>query len=228
MSFRVKDGFKEMLDGIKGVIFDLDGSLVDSMWIWKSIDIEYLKSFGIECPQGLQKDIEGLSVLETAKLFKSRFDIKEPEDVIIGRWNEMAFDKYKNEVELKDGAYDFLSYCGENAIRLGIASSNSKELLYTVLKRRGVFDKFSVIISGLDVEKGKPDPECYLKAAGRMGVSPEECLVFEDITRGIEAGLNAGMRVCAVEDAYSEYQRAEKLELSHYYIKDFTDIIENV
>ena len=83
-----------MLENIKAVIFDLDGTLVDSMWMWREIDIEYLAGFGIELPDDLQKSISGMSFSETAEYFKDRFGIKDDTDTIKKRWNEMAWDMY--------------------------------------------------------------------------------------------------------------------------------------
>ena len=85
-------------------------------------------------------------------------------------------------------------------------------------------DYFSCIMTGTDVERGKPNPDIYLAVAEGLGVSPERCLVFEDITAGILAGKNAGMRVCAVEDDYSAQFRELKKELADYYIEDYTGL----
>ena len=214
-----------LLDDIKAVFFDLDGSLVDSMWIWGSIDDDYLSEYGIDKPLDLQSDIEGMSVVETAVYFQNRFHIDEPVEVMIGRWNDMAFDKYANEVLVKEGGLEFIKYCTDQGIKLGICSSNSRKLLETVLKKHGIFDFFDVIISGEDVCKGKPEPECYLNAARQVGVPVQNCLVFEDLVKGIEAGNRAGMITCAVEDDYSNDQWEEKVKNSDYCIRDYHSIL---
>ena len=79
-------------------------------------------------------------------------------------------------------------------------------------------------MTACEVAKGKPSPDIYLAVAGKLGVEPSQCLVFEDIVPGIMAGKNAGMRVCAVEDTYSLHQTEEKKRLADYYIKDYTEI----
>lgn len=214
-----------MLKDIDAVIFDLDGSLVDSMWIWEQIDIEYLGRFGIALPDNLQYEIEGKSFSETAYFFKERFQIPDPIQKIKDDWNEMAWNKYSCEVPLKDGAASFLSYCKANNIKLGIATSNSRELAMNVAAVHGLENYFDCIMTGCDVEKGKPSPDIYLAVADALKVAPSRCLVFEDIIPGILAGKAAGMKVCAVEDTYSEGIRAEKKELADYYIEDYTELV---
>lgn len=213
-----------MLKNIDTVLFDLDGSLVDSMWIWHEIDIAYLGKFGISLPEDLQSQIEGMSFSETAAYFKNRFRIPDCIEKIKQDWNRMAWDKYTNEVPLKEGAREFLNYCKDNGIRLGIATSNSRELVENVVKVHGLIDYFSCIVTACDVEKGKPSPDVYLEASRRCGAVPDKCLVFEDVVQGILAGKAAGMKVCAVEDDYSMYQLQEKQKLADYYIKTYFDI----
>lgn len=214
-----------MLKNTKAVIFDLDGTLVDSMWIWREIDREYLGRFQIPLPENLHSLIEGMSFSETAVYFKEHFRIPDSLEKIKGDWNQMAWEKYEKEVPLKPGTQKFLDLLKEKQISMAIATSNSRELVETVLKVHDIFDYFSAIVTGSDVKKGKPDPEIYLKAAGAIKVAPENCLVFEDIVFGIMAGKNAGMRVCAVEDTYSESQRERKRELADYYIGSFEEIL---
>ncbi|MCR4902881.1 MAG: HAD family phosphatase [Butyrivibrio sp.] len=213
-------------DNYDAVIFDLDGSLVDSMWMWKSIDTEYLAELGYEVPSDLQLEIEGLSFYDTADYFKKRFNINNTLEEIGDKWNKMAWDKYTNEVPLKKGVKKFLELCFDKGIKFGIASSNSKELIEQVLKSRGVDCFFSTIKSGSEGYASKPSPELYLAAARDLEVDPERCLVFEDITQGIMAGKNAGMTVIAVDDEYSAYQEKEKRDLADHYICDYDELIE--
>ena len=111
---------------VKGVIFDLDGTLVDSMWMWKQIDVEFLGRYGLEVPKDLERVIEGMSFSETAVYFKERFQLPMTLDEIKSTWNQMALDKYSNEVKLKPGADEFLQYLSQNGVAMGIATSNSR------------------------------------------------------------------------------------------------------
>jgi len=215
----------EMMRDIEAVIFDMDGTLVDSMWVWKSIDVEYLGRFGISLPDGLQSAIQGMSFMETATYFKEHFPIPDSLEQIREDWNRMAWDKYMYEVPLKEGIPDFLEVCRENGIKLGIATSNSKELVDNVVRVHKLRDYFTSIVTGYDVVRGKPFPDIYLAVAGQLGVPPAYCLVFEDIVQGIQAGKTAGMRVCAVEDDYSVREREQKRALADYYIDDYREIL---
>lgn len=216
-----------MLEKIQAVIFDLDGTLVDSMWMWKDIDIEYLGRFGIALPEDLQDKIEGMSYTETAVYFKERFQIPCTLEEIKKDWETMAFEKYSHQVPLKPGAEAFLKEIKRRGIRTGIATSNGKKLVEAVTGAHGLDACIDVIRTACEVPHGKPAPDIYLKVAEDMGVQPENCLVFEDVPMGIMAGKNAGMKVCAVADAFSEDKLEEKKRLADYYITEFDDIFRH-
>lgn len=214
-----------MLKNIDAVIFDLDGTLVDSMWIWKIIDIEYLARFGLEFPSDLQDSIEGMSFSETAIYFKERFDLPDSIEVIKSDWNKMAWDKYLYEVPLKEGVKEFLGYLKKKEIPMGIATSNSRELVDLIVEKHNIGEYFSSVRTSCEVKKGKPSPDIYLLVAKDLNVEPERCLVFEDVIQGIMAGKNANMQVCSVYDEFSERYEKEKISLSDYYIRSMKEIL---
>ena len=215
-----------MLKDIEAVIFDLDGTLVDSMWMWKSIDIEYLGQFGLEMPEDLQHCIEGMSFSETAVYFKERFDLPDSLDQIKSDWNHMAWEKYLNEVPVKEGVEKFLEHLKANQIPAGIATSNSRELVDLIIEKHAMKGYFSSIRTSCEVAKGKPSPDIYLLVAEDLGADPSRCLVFEDVLQGVMAGKNANMKVCAVYDEYSERDREEKKKLADYYVTSITEVLE--
>ncbi len=214
-----------MLKNIEAIIFDVDGTIADSMWMWKQIDIEYLGRFGIELPKDLQKNIEGMSFRETANYFKEHFHIPDDIETMMSDWNEMAAHKYRYEIPLKKGALDFFDSCVKKEIPLGIATSNSRELLEYFLEAHDLKKYFKAIVTGSDGLNGKPAPDMYLEVAKRLEVDTSKCLVFEDIIPGILAGKNAGMKVCAIEDKYSQDVLEEKIEKADYFINSFEDIL---
>lgn len=214
-----------MLKDKQAVIFDLDGTLIDSMWVWNEVDKVYLNRFGIEVPDDLHDAIEGMSFSEGARYFKERFGIEEQVEMICATWNQMAFQMYVEKVPLKPGAYEFVKKLKADGIRTAIATSNSTHLVQTVLGVHGMAEDFDAIVTDDDVSKGKPDPQIYLEAASRIGIKPKQCLVFEDITMGILAGKRAGMQVCAIRDDFSEYQWEKKKNMADYYIEDYREIL---
>lgn len=214
-----------MLKCTKAVIFDLDGTLVDSMWMWKSIDIEFLREYGLPCPEDLQREIEGMSFSETAVYFKNRFELPASIDDIKQRWIEMSIDKYKHRVPLKPGAKELLNYLRRRGILVGIATSNGRDMVDAVLEALEVTSYFQQVTTACEVAAGKPAPDIYLKVAEGLGVDPGDCLVFEDIPAGILSAKRAGMRVCAVEDEYSASMQSEKKRLADYYIKNYTRLL---
>ena len=216
---------KELLNGKKAILFDLDGTLVDSMWMWGQIDIEFLGRFGYECPEDLQKTIEGMSFSETAVYFKDRFDLPMTLDEIKECWIDMSIEKYRHEVPLKDGALEFLKYCKANGIKTAIATSNGREIVDALIDSLQIGSFLQEVITACEVNAGKPEPDIDLEAARRLSVPASDCLVFEDIPAGILAGKRAGMTVIAVEDAWSGNQDDEIRSLSDGYIQSFYELL---
>ena len=133
---------------------------------------------------------------------------------------------FYEEVPLKAGVRDFMQLCKNRGIKMGIATSNSRELMETIERVHGLTEYISCIRTGSEVQKGKPAPDIYLAVAASLQVDPAKCLVFEDLTAGIMAGKSAGMKVCAVQDAYSLDSDREKRKLADYYIEEFGQILE--
>ncbi|MCD8150446.1 MAG: HAD family phosphatase [Clostridiales bacterium] len=220
-----KNWFFSIVNDIDAIIFDLDGTLADSMWVWSEIDQDFFREHKIDFPESLNREIEGLGFTETAQFFVDHFPLKESVEEIKQLWNDMALEKYRTKVPLKPGAVDFLAELRRRKIKTGIATSNSQLLVDTFLTSRGIASQIDAVTTVCDVSRGKPAPDVYLVTAEKLNAAPGRCLVFEDIPMGICAGKNAGMRVCAVEDDYSAGQREEKRKLADYYIEDFREIV---
>ena len=188
-----------MLDQIEAVIFDLDGTLVDSMGLWKEIDVTFLGERGIAYEDGLQEKIEGMSFTETAVFCKEHYRLSESVEELKEIWNRMAMEKYRFEVLPKPGALEFLEDLKGQGMKMGIATSNSRELIAAVNEAYHFDEYMSCIVTSCSVSKGKPAPDVYLEAARQL-------------------------KVCAVEDSYSASQRERKIEICDYYIETYDDI----
>lgn len=214
-----------MLKNIQAVIFDLDGTLVDSMWIWEQIDIDYLKGLGYEMPDNLRNEICHLSFEQTAHYFKNKFNISNTIEEIMDVWHNMAYNHYANNVNLKPGAREFISTLKRGGIKIALATSNSIPLLEVCLKNNGIYDLFDVITTTDEVSRGKNYPDIYLLTAKKLGISPENCMVFEDILPAVQGATAAGMKVVAVYDESSVKDKEQVKLLASHYIETYLDII---
>ena len=213
-----------MFDNIDTLIFDMDGTLIDSMNIWHEIDKEFFENHGREFPSDLVKKLDGLSFDDTAYLFINYYKFDYTKEEIQAIWHKMSYDHYKNTIPYKPGAEEFIKKAKEKGFKMGIATSNSRDLVEAIDSRLHISDYISVIITNDEVSNGKPAPDIYLKVAEVLNSKPENCLVFEDVPGGIRAGKAAGMKVVAVQDDLTAYLDDEKRALSDYYIKDYNEI----
>ncbi|MDR3593308.1 HAD family phosphatase [Clostridium sp.] len=214
-----------MLTNIKGAIFDLDGTLVDSMWVWSQLDIDYLQMKGHSMHENLRSEISHLSFYQTAVHFKEKFKLSDSIEEILNDWHNMAFNYYAKKVKLKSGVKDFLKHLKSNKIKIALATSNSLPLLEACLKNNYIYDYFDSITTTDEVNNGKNFPDVYLLAAKKIGVSPKNCLVFEDILPAIQGAKAANMRVIAVRDDECLDSKEELLKHADAYIDSFVDLL---
>ena len=214
-----------MLTNIKGAIFDLDGTLVDSMSVWKNIDIEYLGEKGHAIPDNFSGSISHMSFSQIAHYFKERFNIEDSIEEILEDWHNRAFDHYSTRVKLKPGVKEFLSKLKENNIKIGLATSNSMPLLEVCLKNNGIYDYFDTITVTDEVTRGKDYPDVYLLAAKKLELDPKDCIVFEDILPAVKGAKSAEMKVIAVHDKDCSTSKEKFLEYADLYIDSFLDLL---
>lgn len=217
-----------MLNNIGAVIFDLDGTLIDSMGIWNQIDIDYLKKHGFEKPKKLQEDICHLTFEETAKYFQSTFNIKDSVEKIMLDWHDMAFHSYCTNTPLKPGVKEFLELLHDLGIKIGLATSNTVSLLEASLKSNNIYHLFDAITTTSEVSRNKDFPDVYLLAAEKLSTSPQHCLVFEDLPVAICGAQKGGMKVVGVYDKWNMDLWSKIQEIANYTIKDYTELLSNL
>lgn len=180
-----------MLEHLKAAIFDLDGTLLDSMQVWGQIDVDFLAERGIALPEDYQAAITPMSPYEAAVYTIERFHFSDTPEELMHLWHSMAFYYYRDVLELKPGAYEYVRQLHAEGIPMVVASSSFREMIEAALDRTGLLECFSAIVTTEEVERGKQFPDIYLKCAEILQVKPEQCAVFEDIAEAIQ-GANAG------------------------------------
>lgn len=209
----------------KGAIFDLDGTLLDSMRVWDDIDVAFLKKRGLEVPPDYQEAITPLGFLEAARYTIRRFGFPETPEELIQEWHQMAVDAYTYEVELKDGAAEYLRYLKEKGIRMAVATSSSPELYEPALKRNGIYEYFKAFVTVSEVKRGKGFPDIYEKAAEKLSLPPETCVVYEDILTGIRGAKMGGFAAVGVYDRGGEGNRAKMEQEADRYVTSFKELM---
>jgi HAD superfamily hydrolase (TIGR01509 family) len=209
--------------GFKAAIFDLDGTLLDSMGVWEKIDIEFLAKRNLPILSDYADKICALSFTDAAKYTINLYGLQETVEDIISEWNSMALYEYSNNVALKKTALDYLKRLKAAGIKLAVATSLPDVLYVPVLRNNGIYDYFDVFCSIDEVKRGKEYPDIFLLAAERLNIPPESCVVFEDVLPAIISAKSAGMQVYGVYDKYSEKYRLDILRCADEYLLDFQD-----
>ena len=209
----------------KVIIFDLDGTLIDSMKIWHEVDIIFLGKRGIPVSDDIFDDLKTNSIVDMAIFVKEKFALAESIEEIMTEWIDETKYYYENTLKLRPGAFDFITYLKQNNYTLAVGTSNSLYLAEAVLRQNKIYDYFSTIVAGCSNLKGKPEPDIYLQVCENLGCSPEDCLVFEDSLVWVQAAKNAGMMVYAIEDETAAIDKEEIRKLADEYFVDYEEIL---
>ncbi len=214
-------GLKELVDNSKAIIFDLDGTLIDSMNVWNDIDKEFFKMHDLPFEEDYQKEIGHKGLKEIAAYTKTRYNLKESEDEIISIWLDMAKEAYAYKIPLKERVKSFLEYLQSKNIKMGIATSNSLELTELVLKHHDIYKYFSKVVTVNELKTNKGSPDIYLHISNSFGLTPNECIVFEDLLTGIKTAKKAGYKVVGVKEKSSLDKEKEIREIADLYISNY-------
>lgn len=198
-------------DRIKGAIFDLDGTLLESLHAWADVDRRFFEKRGLPLPPDYYDSIKTLDLFRAAVYTKERFALPETHEELVREWQDMIREEYALHIGMKAGAAEYLHGLFARGIKLGIATSSAPDLFLPTLARCGVDGLFSAFALTGEA-RGKEFPDVYLLAAERLGLSPSCCAVFEDISLGIRSAKEGGFYTVGISDPSSrEYSGIKEL-----------------
>lgn len=207
----------------KFAIFDMDGTLTDSMGVWNQVAEEYITGLGFRYSAELMERTAHLTMLDSAALFVEYYKLpKSPEQAAL-EIDALMEAHYAADIPLKPGAQAFLERMRAAGVRMCVASSTAQPLIDTCLRRLEVRDYFQFLLSAEEVGAGKDKPDVYLEAARRLGSIPQDTLVFEDAVYAAQTAKSAGFQVAAVYDEFSAGDQEALKKIADCYITRWDD-----
>lgn len=210
---------------MRGFIFDLDGTLLDSIGLWLDIDKRYMAMHGIKYKREYSDEIKKLTFLECAYYFRDVLGVNKEIEEIQKDWQDMSHHAYMNTLKLKPFSLEFVQKCAKNG-KCIIATSCQYECAHVALQRLGILPYIEEIVTTLDVGANKENPKIYLACAERIGCSVEECVVFEDVLSAAKCAKNAGFKVVGVYDEVWEPDQKELIKICDRRILSFKELLD--
>ena len=207
---------------MRGAIFDLDGTLLDSMSIWDTIGEDYLRSLGIEPRENLAETFKTFTLEESAAYYRAHYGVTLSVQEIVDGINGMIEDFYRNTVPLKKGVSDFLARLSRDGVKMCVATVTDKYLAEAALTRLNVRRYFGDIFTTAEVGCGKNHPTIYRVALNYLDTPKDKTVVFEDTLHALMTAKNDGFPVAAVYDEH-ESRQIEMKSAADYYITSFQD-----
>lgn len=215
----------ERLKQIKGAIFDLDGTILDSMDVWGDIDRKFFENRKIKMPDDYIESVNSMSFSETARYTAERFHLQDTPEELMNQWTEMSKNAYAHEIRLKSGVMEYLTQLSKAGVKLGVATTLESELFIPALKNNGIYRLFSAFTSVKEVSRGKDFPDIYLETAKRLNMKPKECAVFEDICLGIRGANAGGFLTVGVYDRFAALEEETIRREADLYIRSFIELL---
>ena len=213
---------------MKAAIFDVDGTLLDSMSVWEDIGERYLASQNITAEKNLRATLHTMSLEQGATWMKEKYQLDKSISQIIEEVLKIVSDFYRFEAPLKPGVKKTLEWFKERNIQMTVATSGNRELTEAALARNGILDYFEQIYTCTETGAGKDEPLIYLKAAESMQAEPNETLVFEDALHAAETAKKAGFVVIGVYDEENRKNISKMKEVCDCYCDRMDAAIENI
>ncbi|CAL6100772.1 Beta-phosphoglucomutase [Hexamita inflata] len=215
--------FLQIMKNKKAVVFDLDGTLVDSLNQWDIANqVFFNKRQLVYDQQQYLKLIVGLNLKQTAEALIAKYNLQETPEQVIAEWSA-SYDEIFSKVSFYPKALEFLHFLKDSQIPFGIATAGPRKVFDIIFREHQDLKQHVTYVSCNDVHASKPDPAVYFECMKRMGVTPQDCVVFEDTVSGLTGAANTGSTVvCALTD---QQKRQEKLQLSHHYFETYSELI---
>ena len=236
-----------MFRGKKVIIFDMDGTLIDSVGVWNKVDMELIKELGcleelneIEIQQQRDNKLREFSksenpYIEYCKFLSSKYSSRLTGEETLKKRFDIAQNYLKNEIDYKDDVPELLKLLKEKNYTLVIASTTRRKNMdiycnenNNIINKANIKDYFSIVYTREDAKEIKPNPEIYLRIVNELKVRKDECLIFEDSLIGIDAANNAGIESVAMYDKYSDMERDEIEKKATYSFNNYREVIQNL
>lgn len=208
---------------IKGAIFDVDGTLLNSMPVWENLGELYLRSLGIDAEPGLGEELSAMSLPQGADYLISHYHLGKTRSRVLEGINQEVRDFYAEKVPMKAGVRDFLNGLREHKIPMVIVTTSDRRNVEAALKRLGVLNFFDRVLTCTEMGTDKNRPDIYLAASLQLDTEPSETLVFEDAYHAIVTAKKAGFRVVAVYDKANDSNLGKIWNTADIYLSEFTD-----
>ncbi len=206
---------------LQGAIFDMDGTLLDSMYIWETVGADYLRGRGIQPPAGLRETLRPMSLLQAAEYFRAAFGLTEPPEEIVREVNELVADGYRHHFVCKPHIPELLAQLRRQSVRMCVATATDRHLAEAALRRNGIWEAFSFLLTCTEAGAGKDSPVIFRKALAALGTEKRNTFVFEDALYALKTAKADGFPVVGVYDPSADGQRAEILRLSDVYLPSY-------
>ena len=210
----------------KAIIFDMDGTLLDSLSVWADSDREFLAGLGFEYDPKHSLAMKTMHFDSACEYLVREFSLPLTAEETGRRILEIVEEHYINEIPLKEGAEEFLAAAKNAGIKMCVATSNKKALAEASLKAKGIMDCLEFVITSDEVGGGKETPEIFLRAAEMLGAIPEETVVFEDSIHAVLSAKSAGFKVVGVYDKLCPEEFDEIEKSADGTIKSFTELLK--
>ncbi len=207
---------------LKGAIFDMDGTLLDSMYVWRDFDREYLRRHGIDTEEDLRDRIAPMTLPQAAVFFRERFGLPYTVEEIIDQVNSQVEEEYFYKVQPKPGIPEMVKAFYEAGVKMCIATATDRYLAEAALKRTGLLQYFSKIFTSTEIGSSKREPKTFQIALEYLGTPKDETYVFEDAAYAVMAAKSFGFHVVAIKDPHSSHHGPEIRETADILLDDIS------